>query len=198
MADRPQHSGYTAAQVLAVARALVATLRAAGEDLDEPRARGTPDAVVSSPRGPIGIDVVDASVGDGPPAAPPGLAEGGSDAALVDHLAAVLRSRCGRSYGMPTYCVLDLGPGPLSEDADAPAVAAALTIPAGCRFARVFLRLRPQGGGEPELYELKGPTPDAAGAGSGGPASAGRGAHLPTWTAPAGAQPWSAVPAPRS
>ena len=157
MAGRPEHSGYTAAQKLSVARALVAALRAAGEDLDDPRPRGAPDAVVSSPRGPIGIDVADAA--PEPPesgtAAPPGLPEGGPDAALAQHLEATLRGHCRRSYGMSTYFVMDVRGSPLTDRADARGVASALTIPAGCRFARVFVRLRPSGG-DPELYELRG------------------------------------------
>ena len=40
MTDQPEHNGGRAAHALAVARGLVAALRAAGEDLDDPRPRG--------------------------------------------------------------------------------------------------------------------------------------------------------------
>jgi hypothetical protein len=176
MAGRPEHGGYTAAHELSVARALVAALRAAGEDLDDPRPRGAPDAVVSSPRGPIGIDVADAGAPEPPEPgapAPPGLPEGGTDAALTQHLEATLRDHCRRSYGLPTYLVIDVRGGPLTDGADAQAVASALTIPAGCRFARVFVRLRPQDGGDPALYELRGAPRDGPSDERRSPASAG-------------------------
>jgi hypothetical protein len=168
--DRSDYTGDKVAHELLVARALIVALRAAGEDIDDPRPRGAPDAVVSSPRGPIGIEVADAFYDDtGPPAAPAwgtpvpaGLAEGGSDAALAEHLNATLRDQCRKSYGMPTYFVLDVGAAPPSGAADGPAMAAALTIPEGCRFARIFLRMTPRAGGAPAVFEV--PRPRVGGA----------------------------------
>jgi hypothetical protein len=174
VADRAEHSRRDPAHELAVARALVAALRAAGEDLDQPRARDAPHAVVSSPRGPIGIDVAEPFAGDTGPPAPPGPPEeGGVDAALAERLAAALREHGRRSYGMPTYLVLDVPAGRLTEGADGPSLAAAVTIPAGCRFARVFVRLSPSDGGDPALYELRGAPRDGASEERSTPASAG-------------------------
>jgi hypothetical protein len=182
--DRPAHTDHPAARKLAVARALVVALRAAGEDLDVPRPRGAPDAVVASPRGPIGIDVDDASVDEAP--APGPVGPDAAEAALVEHLTATLRNSCRRSYGMPTFLVLDVRRTPPTVGADAPAVAAALTIPAGCRFARVFVRMSPRDGGDPALYEVRGPRPVEP--------TAGRGTPTPTEIPAATPRPRGAAP----
>ena len=161
MTERSEQTGGEAAHELAVARALVAALRAAGEDVDDPRPRGSPDAVVSSPRGPIGIEVAEAFYEEATASAArpwstpaKGLEEGNPGAALAAQLNETLRDQCRRAFGMPTYFVIDVRPAPPEGAAEGQALAAAITIPDGCRFARIFLRLSPPAGGDPVVVEV--------------------------------------------
>ena len=167
---------------LAVAERLVVFLRRLDETVGNPRAgdirQGEPDAVCSVPQGQVGIEVAcgyygsedarDAwSIARGRPEGSRHLVEAGEDAreavqqvpvlrdpdaALATELNRILIDHCARTYGVPTYLVLDAyGPShaPLTTNRDAPSILARFTRPALCSFVRIYLCLSDSATGEP-------------------------------------------------
>lgn len=179
------HDDLKVRHELAVASLFADYLRGRGVPLanlrnGDPRL-GEPDVLADGPGGAHGIEIADGWMSDADARATWGLVReradpsrtlisssgleaelspiiAGPDQQLAAGLQVVLERHCLRSYGMPTYLVLNASQAPLTSAEDAPSIISQLRVPAASRMAGVFLVLTRNFSWVRECFELTSST----------------------------------------
>ena len=156
---RPNHDELKVQHELIVARALVAYLRTIGCEIGDPRpgdiTKREPDAVCSSPFGPLGIEVASGYYNDAAAKAVWDAVRRGSDTVIIPVHQKVLNlngtlaatwsrtmaEHLSKPYSMPTYLVLDGTLAGGSRLSDLPRIMSRVTMPPKGQFPAIYVAL---------------------------------------------------------